>query len=134
MNPRSLIDARAFPELRSLKTASEETEVSRSADRDNSAPYDHRLVKALEHPLRADFLRLLAKRRILSARQALPLIDGGTDLDRLVYQTRLLVELGLIEPAGEPDPRIGVPFRLTSEGRRAVVALGVPGFDEESPD
>jgi hypothetical protein len=126
MNLPPLIDARAFPELLRGETASEETDVSRPADRDNSAPYDHRLVKALEHPLRADFLRLLAKRRILSARQALPLMDDGTDLDKLVYQTRLLVELELIEPAGEPDPRSGVSFRLTNEGRRAVVALGVP--------
>lgn len=102
------------------------------ADRDSSA-YDHRLVKALEHPLRADFLRLLARRRTLSPRQALPLLENGTDLDKLVYQTRLLVELGLIEPANDPDPQSGVPFRLTGEGRRAVLALGEPSFEEDGP-
>lgn len=134
MTPRLLIDARALPELRSLETASEEADVGQPADRDSSAPYDHRLVKALEHPLRAGFLRLLAKRRLLTARQALPLMDHKIGLDQLVYQTRLLVEFGLIEPAGEPDARIGLPFRLTSEGRLAAVALGVPGSNEDDPD
>jgi hypothetical protein len=104
--------------------------VGQPADRDRSAEYDHRLVKALEHPLRADFLRLLAKRRILSAPQALPLMDTEADLDKLAYQTRLLADFGLIEPAGEPDPRHGLPFRLTTSGRQALVALGVPSSEE----
>lgn len=95
------------------------------ADRDRCADYDHRLVEALENPIRADFLRLLAKRRILSAPQALPLMSTEVDLDKLAYQARLLVDFGLIEPAGEPGPQHGLPFRLTTNGRRALVALGV---------
>lgn len=95
------------------------------ADRDRGTEYDHRLVEALENPIRADFLRLLAKRRILSPPQALPLMSTEVDLDKLAYQTRMLADLDLIEPAGEPDPKRGLPFRLTTSGRRALVALGV---------
>jgi hypothetical protein len=130
MNPRSAIDARALPELPLLKTASEEAGVDQPADRGRGAGYDHLLVKALDHPLRAEFLRLLAKRRALSAPQALPLIGDGVDLDKLTYQARLLVDLGLIEPAGELDPQHGLPFRLTASGRQALVALGAPSSEE----
>lgn len=114
------------------KTASEEVDVGQSADRDRSADYDHLLVEALENPIRADFLRLLAKRRILSAPQALPLMDTESDLDKLAYQTRVLVDFGLIEPAGEPDPQHGLPFRLTASGRLALVALGVPSSEDRN--
>lgn len=100
------------------------------ADRNRGAEYDHRLVEALENPIRADFLRLLAKRRILSPPQALPLMSTEVDLDKLAYQTRLLADLDLIEPAGEPDPQRGLPFRLTTNGRRALVALGVSPSEE----
>lgn len=54
------------------KTASEEVDAGQSADRDRNADYDHLLVEALESPIRADFLRLLAKRRILSAPKRSP--------------------------------------------------------------
>lgn len=100
------------------------------ADRDRGSGYDYRLVKALEHPLRANFLRLLAKRRTLSAPQALPLMSTEADLGKLAYQTRMLADLDLIEPAGEPDPQQGLPFRLTTSGRQALVALGIPSFEK----
>ncbi len=112
------------------KTASEEADVGQPADRDRSPGYDHRLVEALENPIRADFLRLLAKRRILSAPQALPLMTTEANLNKLAYQTWVLADLGLIEPAGEPDPQRGLPFRLTSNGRRALVALGISPSEE----
>jgi hypothetical protein len=38
-------------------------------------------------------------------------------------------DLGLIEPAGDPDPQRGLPFRLTTSGRQALVALGVPSSE-----
>jgi hypothetical protein len=130
MNTFSAIDARALPELRTLNAASEEATVGHPADRDRGPEYDHRLVEALENPIRADFLRLLAKRRILSAPQALPLMSAGADLDKLAYQTRVLADFGLIEPAGEPDRQDGLPFRLTSHGRRALAALGASPSEE----
>jgi hypothetical protein len=130
VNPFSVIDARALPELPTLKTASEEGDVGQPGDRDRGSEYDHRLVEALENPIRADFLRHLAKRRILSAPQALPLMTTEADLDKLAYQTRLLADFGLIEPVGEPDPQRGLPFRLTSHGRRALAALGVSSSEE----
>jgi len=52
-------------------------------------------------------------------------MNTEADLDKLAYQTRVLADFGLIEPAGEPDPQRGLPFRLTTNGRRALVALGV---------
>jgi len=57
-------------------------------------------------------------------------MDTETDLDKLAYQARLLADFGLIEPAGEPDPQHGLPFRLTTSGRQALVALGIPSFEE----
>jgi hypothetical protein len=89
-------------------------------------PFDHRLVRALDHPVRATFLRLIAERDTLTPAQATALIDDqAVGLARVVYHARVLHGLGLIEAAGEADPKKGVPFRVTSTGADALLALGI---------
>lgn len=102
------------------------------SDRDRSAEFDHRLVKALAHPVRADFLRLLAERSHLSAVEALGIHDSGLNVGQVVYHARVLADLQLIEPAGEPDPQRGLPFNLTASGKRALIALGVSSGEDKS--
>lgn len=97
------------------------------ADPDKSTGYDHRLVEALENPVRADFIRLLARRTALSAAEALPLLElDDLSLDKLAYQARLLVGFGLIETTGESQPGQAPLFRLTENGKHAMIALGGP--------
>jgi hypothetical protein len=93
---------------------------------DGPAP-DHRLVRALDHPLRVGFLRLLAERQALSPREALGFLDGGeVALSSLAYHVWLLAQLDLVEPAGDFDPAGAVPFRTTSKGNVALAVLGIP--------
>jgi hypothetical protein len=87
----------------------------------------HRLAQALEHPVRADFLRLLANRQALSPSEALPLLSrSGPALANVVYHVRVLGHLELVEPVGEPTPRGGRRFQPTEKGRSALLALGIP--------
>jgi len=104
--------------------------VSQPSDRDRSAEFDHRLVKALAHPVRADFLRLLGERSHLSAVEALGIRDSELNVGQVVYHARVLADLELIEPVGEPDPRRGLPYGLTASGRHALLALGVSSDNE----
>jgi hypothetical protein len=94
--------------------------------RDDGPAPDQRLVRALDHPLRVGFLRLLADREALSPREALGLLEGGeVALSSLAYHVRLLAQLELVEPAGGIDAA-GVPFRPTSSGEVALAVLGLP--------
>ncbi len=87
----------------------------------------HRLFRALEHPVRAGFLRLLASRQALSPSEALPLLDRAeVALANVVYHVRVLSHLELVEPVGEPDTRSGRRFQPTEKGRSALLALGIP--------
>ncbi len=96
-------------------------------DRDDGPAPDQRLVRALDHPLRVGFLRLLAERQALSPREALGSLDGGeVALSSLAYHVRLLAQLELVEPAGDLDRERGVPFRTTSRGDVALAVLGIP--------
>jgi DNA-binding transcriptional ArsR family regulator len=93
---------------------------------DRPPPFDHRLVRALDHPVRASFLRLLAERETLTPAQATELIgDESVSLANVVYHVRVLHGLGLIEATEEPDPRQSAPFRVTPNGGDALVALGI---------
>lgn len=114
------------PGIPVLARGAEQEAMPESQDRGSPPPFDHRLVRALDHPVRATFLRLLAERDTLSPAQATALIDDAAiPLANVVYHARVLHGLGLIEAAGEPDPRMGVPFRVTSTGAEALVALGI---------
>jgi len=88
---------------------------------------DHRLVKALDHPIRVGFLSLLAEREVLSPRQGLDILAmPATSLRTVVYHVRVLHQFGLIAPAGGHDPDRGMPFRATPRGEMALAALGLP--------
>jgi len=102
--------------------ASEEKEVSKPGDATH-----HRLARALDHPVRAGFLRLLATRRALSPSEALPLLDRAElALANLAYHVGVLDRLELVEPIGAPEPRGGRRFQPTGKGQAALQALGFP--------
>jgi Helix-turn-helix domain len=92
--------------------------------------YDHRLVRALDHPVRVRFLELLAERESLSPREALPLLRiPATTLSRVNYHVRVLNYFELVAPGEEDDPGRGVPFQATEKGEAALAALGIGKFD-----
>ena len=102
-------------------------------DKDGFPALDQRVVRALDHPVRAAYLKLLAARDSLSPAAALPLLrQDGLALSNVVYHARVLDQVELIEPTGEPEPNGGVPFRTTSRGQAALAALGLP--PGEDPD
>jgi hypothetical protein len=87
---------------------------------------DHRLVKALDHPIRVGFLSLLAERETLSPREGLELLAAPTTpLRTVVYHVLVLHQFGLVAPAGGFHPDQGMPFRATPEGEMALAALGL---------
>jgi hypothetical protein len=92
----------------------------------DSPGFDPRLVRALDHPVRAAFLKLLAQRGCISPAEALPLLGGAElGLSNVVYHARVLEYFELIEPAGEPERQQGLPFRPTPAGEAAMLALGL---------
>jgi hypothetical protein len=100
-------------------------------DKDDSAALDQGVVRALDHPVRAAYLKLLAARDSLSPAAALPLL-GKDDLalSNLVYHVRVLDYFELVEPTGEPEPNGGVSFRTTPRGQTALAALGLSARDD----
>jgi hypothetical protein len=98
-----------------------------ASDRDD---YDHRLVRALDHPVRVRFLELLGRHESLSPREALPLLQiPATTLSRVNYHVRVLDYFELVTPGEEADPDRGVPFQATEKGEAALAALGIEKFD-----
>jgi hypothetical protein len=96
-------------------------------DRDSPAP-DQRLVRALDHPVRVAFLKLLAKRETITPGEALPLLDRkGIALSNLAYHAGVLEHLEMIETTGDPNPHGGPIFRATPKGESALMALGLCG-------
>jgi DNA-binding transcriptional ArsR family regulator len=88
--------------------------------------FEPRLARALGHPVRAHFLKLLADRELITPTEALPLL--GLDelkLSNVAYHARVLELLELVEPAEEPSYAGGHPFRTTSKGEAALLALGL---------
>jgi hypothetical protein len=85
-----------------------------------------RLVRALDHPVRARFLKLLANREAVSPVEALPLLDlDGLKLSNVAYHARVLELLELVEPTENRSDKGGAPFRTTSKGEDALLALGL---------
>jgi hypothetical protein len=95
--------------------------------------FEPRLVRALDHPVRARFLKLLAEREAVTPVEALPLLDlDGVKLSNVAYHARVLELLELVEPAGEISKTGGPPFKTTSKGEEALLALGLPPQEESS--
>lgn len=90
--------------------------------------------KAIEHPLRADLLRLAAhsEKRSVSPREALAKLkagsgpDGEPRLGTVVYHTGVLERAGLLK-RGHFDPSRGRPFTLTPVGWMAALRVGAGG-------
>jgi Helix-turn-helix domain len=113
------------PRIRGREPVSEEASVEQPSG-DNIRELDPQLVRALEHPIRVQFLRLLADRPTLSPAEAQQLIGEKAAPGSLAYHARVLADLGLIEPAGDPDPARGLSFRVTPTGEEALATLGIP--------
>lgn len=95
--------------------------------------FEPRLVRALDHPVRARFLKLLADREAVTPAEALPLLDlDGLKLSSVAYHARVLELLELVEPHGSTNEMGGVPFRTTSKGEAALLALGLPPEEQSS--
>ncbi|HEX7277999.1 MAG TPA: helix-turn-helix domain-containing protein [Solirubrobacterales bacterium] len=89
--------------------------------------FEPRLVRALDHPVRARFLKLLADREAVTPVEALPLLDfDGLKLSNVAYHARVLELLELVEPDGQTSEAGGPPFRTTPKGEAALLALGLP--------
>jgi DNA-binding transcriptional ArsR family regulator len=96
------------------------------SDGDIPAALDQRLMRALEHPVRVGFLKLLASEDSLSPAQALKLLDrDDLALSNIAYHVRVLDQVDLVEPTGEPDQKGTVAFRPTSKGETALEVLGL---------
>ncbi|HEX2264932.1 MAG TPA: helix-turn-helix domain-containing protein [Solirubrobacterales bacterium] len=88
--------------------------------------FEPRLVRALDHPVRARFLKLLADREAISPAEALPLLDlDGVSLGNVAYHARVLELLELLEPVGGASHEGGPAFRATAKGEAALLALGL---------
>jgi hypothetical protein len=100
---------------------------------DANKSFEPRLVRALDHPVRARFMKLLAERETLSPPEALPLLDlGDLPLSNIAYHVRVLDLFNLVEATGEPEPTGGPSFRVTPEGETALAAMGFPPRNENS--
>jgi hypothetical protein len=87
--------------------------------------FDYGLVRVLEHPVRVEFLKLLNARETLSPAEALAAMpDGDLTLSNVTYHARVLEHHDLIEPADDPTPDRGFPFRVTRNGAFALTTLG----------
>jgi len=91
---------------------------------DDAMP-DQRLVRALDHPVRVAFLKLLAERGSIGAPEALTRLQNDElALSNVAYHAWVLEHLELIETAGDTDPKGSTRFRATSKGQMALMALG----------
>jgi DNA-binding transcriptional ArsR family regulator len=97
-----------------------------------SDDFDHRLIEALDHPVRVRLLELLAEHGSLTPGEALPLLrNPAVRLSHLAYHLRVLHQFGLIDRAGRRAPEGGVSFRTTPRGEAALAVLGVAPNEEE---
>jgi hypothetical protein len=98
----------------------------RPDDPNHTPKFDHRLVRALDHPVRVGFLRMLAERPTLTVGEASTLLgQPGLPLSNLTYHVRVLTLFEFIQPAAKADAEKGLAFRATSRGEEALAALGL---------
>lgn len=86
---------------------------------------DQRLVRALDHPVRVAFLKLMAERGAIGVPEALANL-GHEDvaLSNVAYHAWVLEHLELIEAAVDDTGPHATRFRATSKGELALMALG----------
>jgi Helix-turn-helix domain len=102
-------------------------------DGEMPAALSHRLVRALEHPVRVKFLALLTSEDKLSPAEALPLLNQGElALSNVTYHARVLDQFELVEPTEAPGLNGRTTFRVTPKGETALAALGLPGEENGS--
>lgn len=106
----------------------DEARMVQPPEKDSSPAPDQGLVRALDHPIRVAFLKLLAKRETITPEDALPLLSRESPaLGNIAYHAGVLEHLELIETTGESNHRGGPIFRATPKGEDALTALGLFG-------
>lgn len=97
-------------------------------DETDGSSLDPRLVRALDHPIRVAFLKLLTDRETIDPAAALPLLSRkGLALSNVAYHAGVLEHLQMIEATEDSRPGGGPTFRATSKGEAALMALGFYG-------
>lgn len=85
------------------------------------------LVRAIDHPVRAQFLKLFAEHETISPAEALPLLEfRNVALSNMNYHVWVLNRCELVEATEDPGPTGGSIFRVTSKGEDVLAVLGVP--------
>jgi hypothetical protein len=87
-----------------------------------------RIMQAVSHPIRSEFLRLLAKEVTLSPKGAIALLPSmeRLSLSQVNYHMWVLGRDSLVEPAGwESGPDEGISYRATAKGREVMTLIGV---------
>ena len=109
-----------------------------AADHNSVPPFDAnrgfepRLIRALDHPVRARFLKLLVDRKTISPPEALSLLKlDNLALSNVTYHARVLDQLELVEATGDPGPTGGAIFRVTSKGENALALLGLSPREDD---
>jgi DNA-binding transcriptional ArsR family regulator len=87
-----------------------------------------RIMQALSHPLRSEFLRLLAAEGTLSPKRAYGLLPSmeTLSLSQMNYHIWSLVKSGLVKAGKADDRRAGTPFRATPLGLQVMTMIGAP--------
>lgn len=85
-------------------------------------------MQAVSHPLRSDFLRLLATEVTLSPKRAYGLLPTpeGISLSQINYHVWSLERGGLIELTKMDDRKAGVAYVATPLGVEVMAMIGAP--------
>lgn len=81
-----------------------------------------RLAQAVSHPIRVDFLRLLADRKRLTPREALRELAEDFALSQVSYHVSVLEHVGAVEAVGPSSG--GLVFEATDTGELLMLAIG----------
>jgi DNA-binding MarR family transcriptional regulator len=95
---------------------------------------DPRLMAAVSHPVRADFLRLLAEHKELSPLAAQKRLGEKhkVTLSQLTYHVGMLERSNLIESTGERAAAGGLQLIATAKGEDAMAVIGAAVRDDLS--
>lgn len=85
-----------------------------------------RIMQALSHPLRSEFLRLLAAKVTLSPKRAYGLLPSmeALSLSQMNYHVRSLERSGLVKAGKADNRRAGTPYWATPLGLEVMTMIG----------
>ena len=114
--------------LRHFSQAADSSPVPTPHDETDGSSLNPRLVRALDHPIRVTFLKLLTDRETITPVEALSLLsEKGPALSNVAYHAGVLEYLEMVEATGDQNPSGGPTYRATPKGEAALMALGFCG-------